>query len=251
MSVFPMTIRVAKSRGRTLDRMKKELRSTRHFFRALIGRDLRLPVELDCQRIFLGNERAQWCICPQGLSRESVVYSFGVGQDISFDRELIQCFGAHVHAFDPTPRSIAWVKSQRLPARFVFHEFGVAEYDGTAIFRPPEHSSYVSYTVISRPGQPASSIEAPVYRVSTIMKMLGHERIHLLKMDIEGSEYAVIEDLLVCGVAVDQLLVEFHHRWKELGTQQTEKTVHSLHGAGYRIFDVSPSGEEYSFLKIR
>ncbi|HYL67633.1 MAG TPA: FkbM family methyltransferase [Candidatus Limnocylindria bacterium] len=242
---------MAKNRGGTLDQMRRQLRTTRHLFRALIGKDLRLPVELDCQRSFLGNERAQWCICPTGLSPESVVYSFGVGQDISFDQELIECFGVRVHAFDPTPRSIAWVKSQQLPARFVFHEYGVADYDGTATFRPPENSSYVSYTVVPRPGQPDSSIGARVHRLSTIMKMLGHERIHLLKMDIEGSEYAAIEDLHTSGVAVDQLLVEFHHRWKELGVQQTAKTVRNLHRAGYRIFDVSPSGEEYSFLKLR
>src|SRR5258708_325938 len=103
-----MASRMAKNSGGTLDHMKRQLRSTRHFFRALIGKDLRLPVDLDCQRSFLGNEHAQWCICPAGLSPESVVYSFGVGQDISFDRELIGCFGVRVHAFDPTPRSIAW-----------------------------------------------------------------------------------------------------------------------------------------------
>ena len=246
-----MATRMAKSSGGTLDHMKRQLRTTRHFFRALIGKDLRLPVELDCQRRFLGRERAQCCICPAGLLPESVVYSFGVGQDISFDLELIERFGMRVHAFDPTPRSIAWVKTQQLPARFVFHEFGVADYDGMATFRPPENSNYVSYTVVPRPGQSGSPTEAPVHRVSTIMKMLGHERIHLLKMDIEGSEYAAIEDLLARGVAVDQLLVEFHHRWKELGAQQTTKTVRNLNRAGYRIFDVSPSGEECSFLKVR
>lgn len=231
--------------------MKREFRSTRHFFRALVGTDLRLPVEIECPKKLLGNERARWCICPTGLSPESVVYSFGVGQDISFDVELIGSFGLRVHAFDPTPRSIVWVDSQQLPARFVFHEYGVADYDGTASFHPPEISSYVSYTVVPRPGQPDAATMAPVHRISTIMKMLGHERIHLLKMDIEGSEYPAIEDLLACRIPVDQLLVEFHHRWKELGTEQTIRTARNLHRAGYRIFDVSPSGEEYSFLKIR
>ncbi len=215
-----------------------------------MGKDLRLPVEIECEKQLLGNERAQWCICPSGLSPESVVYSFGVGQDISFDRELIERFGVRVHAFDPTPRSIEWVNSQTLPARFIFHDYGVAEYDGTATFRPPENSSYVSYSVVLRREQAGPAIEAPVRRLATIMKMLGHGRIGLLKMDIEGAEYGVIGDLLSGHVRVDQLLVEFHHRWPEVGIEKTRSAVQELTRGGYGLFDVSPSGEEYSFRRI-
>jgi FkbM family methyltransferase len=236
--------------GLFLDRVKKQIRSSRHFLRAMLGRDLRLAVQLECEKQILGNERAQWCICPAGLSSESVIYSFGVGSDISFDLELIEHFGVRVHAFDPTPRSIEWVKSQRLPARFIFHEFGVADYDGTATFHAPESPGYVSYSVVSRREQTGPVIEASVHRLPTIMKILGHERVDLIKMDIEGSEYAAIEDLISSRIPLGQLLVEFHHRWQELGTERSANAIRSLHRAGFKIFNVSPSGEEYSFLKF-
>lgn len=233
-----------------LDRVKKRIRSSRHFLRTMMGKDLRLPLELECEKQLLGNERAQWCICPAGLSPESVIYSFGVGRDISFDLELMERFGVRVHAFDPTPRSIEWVRSQTLPAGFIFHEFGVADFDGTATFHAPENPGYVSYSIFSPRGHASPAIEATVHRIPTIMKMLGHKRIDLLKMDIEGAEYTAIEDLISCRLRVDQLLVEFHHRWQELGIERTANTIRSLHRAGFKIFHVSPSGEEYSFLKL-
>jgi hypothetical protein len=79
---------------------------------------------------------------------------------------------------------------------------------------------------------------------------LQHSRIDLLKMDIEGAEYAVIDDIVASGIIVKQLLVEFHHRWKEVGVSKTKHAVRKLNAAGYRIFAVSPNGEEYGFLNF-
>jgi hypothetical protein len=66
-------------------------------------------------------------------------------------------------------------------------------------------------------------------------------------MDIEGAEYSVLADILACRIQVKQLLVEFHHRWPHIGIEKTKQAIRALNAAGYRIFSVSPSGEEYSF----
>src|SRR4051812_17502788 len=110
------------------------VRRARHFIRALVGREVYVPLQEHCPTICLGSRDARWCICPLNLREDSVVYSFGVGTDISFDLELIDRFGVQVHAFDPTPRSISWLKSQNLPDRFIFHDYGVSDHDGTSIF---------------------------------------------------------------------------------------------------------------------
>ena len=82
------------------------------------------------------------------------------------------------------------------------------------------------------------------------MKTLGHEKIDVLKMDIEGAEYDVLSDFLACDASVRQLLVEFHHYWKDVGLQRTREAIRSLNLAGYRIFHVSSSGWEYSFIRV-
>ena len=42
------------------------------------------------------------------------------------------------------------------------------------------------------------------------MKENGHTRIDLLKLDIEGAEFPVVDEILRKRIPVRQLLVEFH-----------------------------------------
>src|SRR5215470_13100547 len=108
---------------------------------------------------------------------------------------MIRRFGVLVHAFDPTPRAIAWIRGQFLPENFVFHEYGISDHDGNAAFHPPENEGFVSYSIFAR-GRGDDVIQAPVYRLTTIMKLLGQETIDVLKMDVEGAEYDVLSDFL-------------------------------------------------------
>jgi|SRR5437867_597328 len=226
--------------------LKESLVPVKRAWNILRGRDTWQSVQLQCRQIHLGSEHARWCVCPTQLTPQSIVYSFGVGEEISFDLEVICQFGVCVHAFDPTPRSIQWVRTQAVPAEFVFHEYGVADFDGICQFTPPENPGYVSHSMI-RKNDSRRAIQAPVHRLATIIQELGHDHIDVLKMDIEGAEYGVIADLLSCNIRVDQLLVEFHHRWPEVGVQKTKQAIRELNRAGYRIFYISPTGEEYSF----
>jgi hypothetical protein len=80
------------------------------------------------------------------------------------------------------------------------------------------------------------------------MRLLGHYRIDLLKLDIEGAEYDVIRDMLVSSIDVRQLLVEFHHRFRGIGKGATAAALADLHRAGFRIFYISPHGREYALV---
>lgn len=215
--------------------------------RATRGLDLLPAVQLRCRRLRLGNDGASWCISPEDLRGDSVVYSIGVGDDISFDLELIREFGLTVHAFDPTPRSKQWLNQQPLPPQFVFHDVGIASFDGVADFSMPERPDYVSFSMVRDSN--ATQIEIRVQRLVTMAAELGHNSIDLLKMDIEGAEYGVIDDILESGIPIRQFLVEFHHRWPGIGIEKTREAIRKLNAGGFAIFDVAASGEEYSFRR--
>src|SRR3989442_14291321 len=101
------------------------LRVGRRALRSLVGRDLFYRRERTVQRMHLGKPDTDWCVCPAGLGPGSVVYSCGVGEDGSVELELIERFGIHVHAFEPTPRSLAWGRSQPLPRQFALYELAL------------------------------------------------------------------------------------------------------------------------------
>lgn len=223
-------------------------RFAKHAVRVIRGQDLWQGIQARRKTIWMGNAGARWCVCPQDLQTSSVAYSFGVGEDISFDVALIERFGLQVHAFDPTPRSMEWLQSQAAPPEFLFHAYGVAGFDGCCEFLPPDNPAHISHSIVQRESS-RPAIEVPVYRLGTIMKKLGHTQIDLLKMDIEGAEYPVLADMLAHRLQVKQVLVEFHHRWPHIGINKTKQAIQALNAAGYRIFSVSPSGEEYSFQR--
>jgi FkbM family methyltransferase len=207
-------------------------------------------VQVSRQLQYLGSNYGGWALDATGLDRQSTIYSFGVGRDISFDLSLINAFGCYVHAFDPTPRSIAWIASQDLPPEFRFHPYGIAAYDGHASFHPPHNPRHVSYSMLPVPQSAGTTVEAPVYTLRTIMNRLGHDRLDLLKMDVEGAEYAVLAQIDLQAIVIKQLLVEFHHRFEGVGWRGTRTAVKRLWQAGFRTAFVSPRGEEFTFVRM-
>jgi len=212
-------------------------------------RRVRLQPMLECEQVSLGTEYGGYAVSPAKLNASSIVYSFGVGEDVSFDLALIERYGATVHAFDPTPKSIAWVGAQTLPEKFVFHPWGIANHDGTARFHAPKDPSHVSHTLVEAGDNGTGTIEVPVYRLQTILSKLGHTRLDVLKMDIEGAEYGVLDDVLKSGASIPQILIEFHHRRSGITLGQTQAAVTALEAANYRAFHRNKSGYEFSFAR--
>jgi len=226
--------------------VKKFLRRVRRFANILIGRDIAFPVDVQLPREHHGNNYGGWWICPKHVSSRSTVYSFGVGEDISFDLSLIKQYGATVHAFDPTPGSIKWLRTQYLPSELKFHEVGIADFDGKATFYPPRNPKHISHTMLHRLDSDSEPINVEVKRLSTLMKEHGHKHIDILKMDIEGAEYSVLQDIIGSRIPIGQILVEFHHRFPGVGVGKTREAMRLLKSVGYQVFAVAESGEEYS-----
>jgi FkbM family methyltransferase len=217
--------------------------------RYIQGKDILQRAQVSLPTEQHGSEYGRATILAHSLSPNSIVYSFGIGDDVSFDLSLIEQYNLTVHAFDPTPRSAKWIEKQRLPSRFIFYQLGVAEYDGMATFSAPENSAHMSYTMENQNEGPTEQVQASVRRLSTIMQELGHVYVDLLKLDIEGTEYSVLSDIVREDLDVGQIYVEFHHGVRSLGIEKTKHAIRLLNSCGYRIFSVDTTGVGYSFIK--
>jgi len=221
----------------------------KNIIRLLIGKRLWLSANKNYKSKRFGSDYGGWDIVPDCLNHDSVVYSFGIGKDISFDSSLIDEYGLAVHGFDPTPRSVEWLSSQDIPGNFFFHKYGIYIFDGYVSFSAPKNPQHVSYRVITVEKGSSGSEKFQVKKLSTIMKNLGHENLEILKMDIEGSEYEVIQDLVGCGIRPNQILVEFHHQFDNRNLKDTKNAINSIIGMGYKIFFISEHQTDFGFIK--
>ena len=203
--------------------------------------------QLNIHCMWYGSEYGGFYVVDGLLNRNSIVYSFGVGEDITFDLSLIESFGLHIYAYDPTPLSVKYLNQQKLPEAFHFEETGVSDKDEYMKFYLSSDSRDISCSIYPI-NQNNAWIDAPMKKLSTLMKENSHSKIDLLKMDVEGSEYRVLDNMLDEKIFPTQILIEFHHRFAQIGIKKTKIIISKLKKAGYKIAKISESKLEYTFL---
>jgi len=208
-----------------------------------------LRLSIKCKKKWCGNNYGGFYVAPEFLNENSIVYSFGIGEDISFDKAIIQQYKCNVYGFDPTPKSIKWIKNQSLPNNFNFYEFGLGNKSGIVDFFLPKNPNHVSGSIVIQNNVDIMErVTVQMKSLQDIVSQLGHKQIDILKIDIEGAEYDVIEDILKTDVLITQILIEFHDRLFEDGKSKTQKSISDLKDSGFEIFAISDSFEEISFI---
>ena len=207
--------------------------------------------ELTLATEFHGTAYGGWAVAAESLGPDSRIISAGVGEDASFDLAVIAKYGCTVHALDPTPKSVAWVRDHIREPRFVLHEWALAATDGSLRLYLPTQDTFVSASCRQGRHTSTRSVEVPAVSLHSLFDRLGFDAVDVLKMDIEGAEYEVIAAGLKSGALerVNQLLVEFHHFHPVFGTGATREAVGALHAAGWRIAWVSPTHHELLFIR--
>jgi len=228
--------------------MKKDFRyfkALRHdlFYRALAHRG-RLPL------LTLGDvgNHFAWQVCPEKLGENSTVVSAGVGRDISFELALVRLFNCRILLLDPSPTGIstmALTKNQHPNIQFL--PLALTGRDGPLTMgepRNPEEGSYSSLVGASQ-GPIVEGIS-----LSSLMNRYGLERIDLLKIDIEGSEFGVIESILREKIKITQICVEYHNQvLPGIKTSWTAGSLLRLWFAGWRL--ISKWGSNHTLWNDR
>ncbi|GAB3704071.1 hypothetical protein GCM10027592_34970 [Spirosoma flavus] len=208
------------------------------------------------------------------LSSQSICYCIGAGDDISFDTELKVLYDAKVFIFDPMPEGINHFNQLREYTRMncgltihskdpftyritadqlntvTFVEIGVWNKKDTLKFYEPIREGYPSHSVYMFK-ESGRYIEAPVDRLSALMQQLGHTSVDLVKIEIEGAEYKVIDSILEDKLDIKLILVEFdeiHNPSDKLFHLRIKKTCDRLRKAGYVLVH-STDTMKRSFLR--
>ena len=179
-----------------------------------------------------------------------VVYSVGSKGEVSFEigieHKLPNC---EIHIFDPTLTVVQRRNIDELLEKFYFHDVGLAGSDGEMRIK----SRKILWT------QRTKSVYQ-VQSLGTMMASLGHTWLDVLKIDIEGGEWKVFEEICkgVSNIPVTQIQIELHF----MGDARTVLSFFKCMGEkGFRVFSVEPNyyGRtaensklmiEYSFIQV-
>lgn len=199
---------------------------------------------------WIGNSYGGFYLANNSINKDSIIYSIGIGEDVSFDLEIIEKYNCKVFAFDPTPKSVNWVNKNVSNNNFNFSPTGISKEKGSRLFYLPKDNKHVSGSLekISTVNK-EKAVELEFDTLKNQMIKNKHHKIDLLKMDIEGSEYDVIDFILNEKIEIDQILVEFHPHLVQNGRKKTKNSIIKLESFGYKCFARSNSFLEYSFIK--
>jgi FkbM family methyltransferase len=203
----------------------------------------------DLERV--GSEYGGWVIPADLIGPDSICYCAGCGEDITFDLGLIERFGCHVYAFDPTPRAIEHVKKTvGKNDKYHFSEIGLWNEKDKLKFYAPKKQMHVSHSLLNIQNTDEYII-VDVERLSGIMKSLGHEKIDLLKLDIEGAEYSVIDSIIEDGLNVNIVCLEFDEYFNPIDNRFRDRIreyINKIISQNYTMIHKQGNGN-YTFLR--
>ena len=194
------------------------------------------------QMIRLGTFYGGWWI-PEVAPERGAAICVGAGTDVSFDVEL-QRLGYRVHTADPTPAAIEYVRREHPDLSFLpvglWNEETELEFEQDSTWS----ESWMAGSVRTS-GEVGRGAVArfPVTTVRGLMERAGEDRLAVLKMDIEGAEHDVIQQMLADNVRPECLCIEFddHRVRKVLGSTK------ALRRAGYQLWHI----EDLNYIFVR
>lgn len=184
-----------------------------------------------------GSKYGGWSIHPF-KTKKNIIISAGLGEDASFDIEMINFFESIVHILDPTPKAVQHISdinkdmgnykslnysddgkqntkaydlsNSKFKKNLIFHKLALSGIDTNdfKMYLPlkVDYSSYSHYKNITRN---SNFIKVRSVSLKKFIELNKLNYINLLKLDIEGEELSVLIHVLSNNIKVNQICVEF------------------------------------------
>ena len=193
----------------------------------------------------LGTRYGGWWLYAPAVSAEPLLVDCGLGKDISFPAAFLERFGGRVIGLDPNPAALEYCRAHQPAGMEVRGEALWSDAGRKLTFhlpRPaeqlPKGADGVSGSLLASHGYAGDqTLEVTTTSLSEILGRSGRADCDMLKLDIEGAEYEVLNALCASGEIgrARQLAVEFHHGWTERTEQDTRDCIARLAARGFEL----------------
>ena len=207
----------------------------------------------------LGTRYGGWWIDTRIVGPQALLIDCGLGEDISFPTAFLRRFaGARVIGVDPNPRSLAYCRAHCPPGMDILANALWTTSGETVTFHLPRSRNHLPKGADGVSGsldpsheyvEGGERIETQTIDLDTLLARAGRIECDVLKLDIEGAEYALLDALVASGRirAARQVLVEFHHGVTRHVPEDTRRIVDSLAATGFRL--IHTEGRNYIFRR--
>ena len=193
----------------------------------------------------LGTRYGGWWIYAPAIGRDPLLIDCGLGRDISFPIAFLERFGGQAIGIDPNPEALEYSR-ERCPLGMEIRDAAFWQAAGQRLTfhmpRPmaqlPKGADGVSGSLLDSHSYVGHAVRK--VRTTTLAEVLdsvGRNECDVLKLDVEGAEYEVLEAL--CGSGdigrARQLLVEFHHHCTDRTLADTQASIARVEGSGFRL----------------
>lgn len=189
-----------------------------------------------------GTQYGGWMLDLEKVPEGSTVISAGIGEDISFDLALIHKKNCKIIGIDPTEKSHKYVESRKDITNFFLIKKALADIDGDVVkMYRNSNPNHVSESVMPDHGG-VNNFDSYLCKTVSLESLFEkYENISVVKMDIEGSEYDLINNLKSVPESVKQFCIEFHHFCSSKTIEDTKSTIEGMKKFGFLEFVEKPN----------
>ena len=170
-----------------------------------------------------------------------IVYSFGIGGDITFDKASADLFGVPIYMYDPTPGVATFMEGHKDDDRLIFKNEGIYSQETTTKLYTSDKAGKLNSSLYPIHGRDGDFTLVHCRTLSMFMAENGHETIDILKMDIEGVADDVLNQVLdETDIRPRQIVTEFEIKGIENPITYLPKILNlmqKLKKNGYIVFN--------------
>jgi FkbM family methyltransferase len=193
----------------------------------------------------LGTRYGGWWIFAPAVGPDPLLIDCGLGVDISFPSAFLGRFGGRVIGIDPNPAALEYSRARCPPGMEVRAGAFWTQAGRELTFhlpRPPgelpKGADGVSGSLVpSHKYAGGATLTVRTTSLAELLSQAGRAECDVLKLDIEGAEYEVLDAQCASGEIrrARQLLVEFHHHCTERTLEDTRRRIAQVEASGFSL----------------
>ncbi len=232
--------------------------------------------------ILLGTDYGGWSFLNDNNLENKFIISAGLGEDASFDIELVSKYNCKVIIIDPTPRAVEHhkqiIENAGKPKTEPYKKGGkqnISSYDLTHInnenfllisnalynvdnkelkFFSPANKDHVSHSINNWQNDYKKSsdfIEIKTITIKSVLTRFNINRLEMIKLDIEGAEIEVLKNMLDEKIFPTQILVEFDelNKINKIAIDRFKEVHHRLILENYKLTKIPSKFPDFLYIK--